>query len=144
MGIRALQDLVEQEEQGSSIPSTVDHRFQSADGGVEERFSALERITDAHGRPDLEDGQRQPLGPNRSTGLGQHEVRPDGPQHRAFARHVRTADQDQPNLLVEVQVVADALAGRNERMPKLAGVETDPRLHDLRKGIIGMLEREAR
>ena len=50
----------------------------------------------------------------------------------------------EPRFVVEPQIVADALAGRNERMSDLAGVETGSVVDDFRKRIIRVLEGKTR
>ncbi len=140
VGIGPLQNFIEEKEQGPSIAGAVDDGFQPADGGVEQRFAALERIANPHGGAELKNRRRERARTHGSACLSQHEIGADGAQHRALAGHVRPADQDEPHLVIEPKVIANAVCGWNERMTDFARLEARPRIGDLRKRILRMVE----
>ena len=48
----------------------------------------------------------------------------DAAHHRALAGHVRAADDEQPQRVIEADVVRDAAVGGDQRMPELAARRT--------------------
>ena len=62
------------------------------DLGIEPRAAGLERILDAQSGSDGQRREPKAGRAHRGAGQGQHRIDPDGPQQRALARHVRSAD----------------------------------------------------
>ena len=99
VGVRALQDLVEQVEQRPrrrllAGAGQVDDGLEPLQLGHEKGDALLQRILHAHTRGQRERRQRQVGGAHRRAHLRQHRVHADGAQQRALAGHVGAGHQE--------------------------------------------------
>ena len=98
VGVGAVEDLVEQEEDRRRSGGHVADHAQALDFGIEAGYALLQGVGGPHRRRDgkpgnVASGPRRPGPRQREHGVDAH-----GPQQRALARHIRAAHQEQLRL----------------------------------------------
>ena len=140
-GVGALQELVEEEEEWGLLLGEVAEVAEPGDLGVEAGAALLQGVVDEDAGSDLEGGELEALGADRSAGHGEDGVDADGAHEGALAGHVGAADEQGSGVAGDADVVADALCGGDERVAEGFGVRRKGGpVTNSGKGSAGMLE----
>src|ERR1700722_10235126 len=121
--ICSLQQFVEQEQNRHRSGGQISDYFQACDFGIKARDSALQGIQYANGGAYGQSRKLEPVRANRCAALCQNSVDSNRADEGTFPGHVGSANNDEPKIPSESQIVANCAVLGNKGMRESYSVE---------------------
>src|SRR3954471_21896428 len=112
MGVGAVQQFVQQEEHGQAVIYERHDLAKAIKFRGESGSAGLQGVKYVQRRAHMKRSEPQGCGTHRGTTHREYRVYTNRAQVRAFAGHVRTADEEHARCVVEMDVVTNVFGGR--------------------------------